>query len=245
MQKYLVVSFHDLAPHSKRVCEDVLLDLKAIGIERTTLLVTPKWHHGGTVDQFPEFLSWLRARRQEGHEICLHGYTHRADFVSGGLISQSVGRIYTAREGEFYQISYQAAVERIRHGLGMLCGAGLDVQGFVPPAWLLSHEGHQALVDEGLIYSTELQHIDCLQLQRRIFAPVLVFSCRSEWRRWMSRRWVKLWERINRQTLILRLAIHPVDWEYPLVRETILELARQIKTTRESLTYLEFVQRIA
>lgn len=235
-QRRFVVSFHDLTPQSRPVCSEILTQLKERGVERTSLLVTPCWHGEDSIDRFPDFLDWLHRAQSEGHEICLHGYTHRAESIAGGPIAQAIGRFYTAREGEFYQIGREEARQRIRSGLNMLRDAGLDICGFVPPAWLLSEAGRQALKEEGLLYITELQHIDFLQA-RRLYAPVLVFSCRSGWRRWTSIRWVQLWERLNRRTPILRLAIHPVDWDFPAIRETILDLADRLRPRRIPVAY--------
>ncbi len=212
-------------------------------MERTSLLVTPCWHGEDSIDRFPDFLDWLRRVESEGHEICLHGYTHRAESIAGGPIAQAIGRFYTAREGEFYQIGREEAQQRIRLGLKMLRDAGLDIYGFVPPAWLLSETGRQALMEEGLLYTTELQHIDFLQ-SCRLYAPVLVFSCRNGWRRWTSIRWVRLWERINRRTPILRLAIHPLDWDYAAIRDTILGLASQLRQHRIPAVYRDLASSI-
>lgn len=244
LNRCFVVSLHDLAPHSEAVCGEILRQLKALGVERTTLLATPQWHGGDRIDRHPEFLEWLRERERDGHEICLHGFTHKAESIRGGAVAQTIGRIYTASEGEFYQISYDEAQRRVREGLELLRNAGLRVQGFVAPAWLLSEAGLKALVDEGLVYTNEVQHFSLLQPFKRVFAPTLVFSSRSGWRRWTSIRWVKLWERVNRNRPVIRLAIHPGDCQYSAIRETILHLAEHLRKNRDPFTYLELAQRI-
>ncbi|MBN2329887.1 MAG: polysaccharide deacetylase family protein [Candidatus Omnitrophica bacterium] len=237
-----IASFHDLAPHSQDVCEEVLRSLKEWGVNRCSLLVVPKWHDGQTIDQHPDFLNWIRERRDEGHEISLHGCTHQAERVRGGLFSQAVGRIYTAGEGEFYQISAQDAQSRIRLGLKLLSDAGLPVRGFTPPAWLLSAEAREALAENHLLYTTEWNCVDLLQYNRKIIAPTLVYSSRSAWRRWTSIRWVKIWERFNRGKPVIRLAIHPIDWSFAAVRESIRTVVIHLKKTRTPMTYLELAQ---
>jgi uncharacterized protein len=241
--KYLIVSFHDLSPHSQQICESVLNDLRGIGIEQTSLLATPQWHDKERIDAYPACLEWMKNREAEGHEISLHGYTHKTETVSGGIISQVMGRIYTASEGEFYQIEYQEAQKRIHEGLSILRSKGLTIEGFTPPAWLLSPDGRRALVNAGLIYSTELQHIDLLSINERLFAPTIVFSSRSAWRRLVSVRWVHFWAWCNRNRPIIRLAIHPIDWQYPTIRETIMQIAEKLVKTRTPITYQEFARR--
>ncbi len=241
--KYLIVSFHDLARHSQQVCDNVLSDLRGIGVERASLLATPQWHGDECIDVSSGCLDWMIDRENEGYEISLHGYTHRTEIVHGGIIAQAMGRIYTANEGEFYQIEYEEAAKRINEGLRILRSKGLNIEGFTPPAWLLSQEGRRALVDAGLIYSTELQHIDLLHLNKRIFAPTLVFSSRSVWRRLASIRWAPFWAWLNRNRPIMRLAIHPIDWQYPIIRGTIMRLAKKLIDTRTPITYQELARR--
>ena len=91
MERYVVVSFHDLAPHSLDVCCDVLNDLRGVGIERLSLLVTPKWHDGELMDASPDFLERLRELERDGHEISLHGFTHRSEEIKGGPVAQAMG----------------------------------------------------------------------------------------------------------------------------------------------------------
>ena len=95
---FLVITFHDLAPHNQELCARFLEDLRAVGIGKVTLLVVPNWYHQEPVEEYPEFLQWLKNLQQEGHEICLHGFCHRSSTVRGGLIPQLIGRFYTASE---------------------------------------------------------------------------------------------------------------------------------------------------
>ncbi len=243
-EKFLVVSFHDLAPPCQDLCRDFLEAARGLGVPRVSLLVVPKWRDGPLMNQDPRFTDWLLSLAEAGHEIVLHGYTHLSGRIRGGLIAQAMGRIYTAREGEFYQITYDEAHRRLSRGLDLFRGAGLAVEGFTAPAWLLSGEARRALADLDFLYTTTFGHIEVFPGRRRYSAPVLVFSSRSRGRRWLSRCWAPLWGRINRDSSILRLAVHPGDLQYSAIRETIFDLARQLSSARSVVTYAELARRI-
>jgi predicted deacetylase len=114
-ERWLVVSFHDLAPHTQRPCQELLMLLAELGIPRASLLVVPRWHGLETILERPFFLRWLRSLAEAGHEICLH-----------------------AGEGELHGAGREQAEARIREGLEILAAAGLPAHGLVAPAWLLA-----------------------------------------------------------------------------------------------------------
>jgi hypothetical protein len=205
-------------------------------------LVVPHWHGGRVFTEDCEFVSWLRERAAEGHEVCLHGFYHRAERVTGGPLARSVGEIYTAREGEFFQIGYREAEEKLRQGLALFERVGLPVCGFTPPAWLLSAEGREALGRLGLRYTTFLNHVELLQEGRRLHAPTLVFSSRSAWRRAASRAWVRFALHWHRRCPILRVAAHPVDFAYPAIEKELFSLIEYAAKIRVSCTYGELAQ---
>lgn len=236
-ENYLIVSFHDLAPHSRPACEQFLGMMREVGIERVTLLVVPMWYEQSTIDQHPDFVDWLLELQAQGHEIQLHGWSHRVKSVDGGLWAQIAGNVYTAREGEFYQLNYQDALSRLRAGCELFQTLGLHVQGFTAPAWLLSGPARQALIDLGFEYTTYLQHVEWLPAQERFYAPTLVYSSRSAWRGAASRVWLPCWQRLNASAEYLRLAIHPVDMQFSGIRQSFLHLARLTRMTREPITY--------
>jgi hypothetical protein len=178
----------------------------------------------------------------EGHDICLHGFYHRANGTCRGLVARLLGQVYTDREGEFFQIGAPEAEERLRRGLALFRNTELPVHGFTPPAWLLSQEGRTVLQQTGLRYATSLNHIELLQESRHIYAPALVLSCRSSWRRLLSRIWVHLWFACNRNQSVLRLAVHPIDLTFPEIEDTVFSLLRVALRNRTPCTYRDLLQ---
>jgi uncharacterized protein len=239
----LIVSFHDLHGGSRAACERLLAHLAGAGIDRATLLVVPRWHGGAPFTHDASFTAWLRELVDAGHEICLHGNTHRAERVTGGPWARLIGRTYTQSEGEFFQIEHEEALRRVHDGLALLTGdAGLPVYGFTPPAWLLSAGGRAALREAGLHYTSTWDTVELLQTGAILPAPTLVYSCRNAWRRTVSRAWVRLWHWRHRRAPVLRIAAHPGDFEDARLEASLVRhLRAAVACGRRAATYRDLL----
>src|SRR4051812_35745211 len=101
----LVVSLHDVSPQTRVACEAILTDLASLGLTQCSLLVVPDHHGAGNFLEDPVFCEWLKAQAAAGHEIIIHGYYHlRGRRTVEGLRTIFATRVYTADEGEFYDL---------------------------------------------------------------------------------------------------------------------------------------------
>src|SRR5690349_17807162 len=64
--RFLVVSFHGLAPHTQPPCQELLRQLAALGVPRVSLLVVPCWRG---MESHPSFVRWLASLAEAGHEV--------------------------------------------------------------------------------------------------------------------------------------------------------------------------------
>jgi predicted deacetylase len=238
-QRRLIVSFHDLTPETRQPCERFLQQMRRIGVVRISLLVVPRFHGARPVHQNEVFAAWLRRCQAEGHDICLHGYTHRATAIRGGPIQQGLARLYTNGDGEFFQLDRDQATDLLRQGLAVLDAAGLRPIGFTPPAWLISPAALGAVRASGLQYSTRLNHIDLLTADRTLAAPTIGFSSRSAWRRLASLIWTQSCSRLYRRRAIVRVAAHPIDLRYPHMEEALVRVVQQALPGRCACTYAD------
>jgi predicted deacetylase len=219
----------------------MLRDLAENGVGVTSLLVVPDHHRRGAADADEDFLNWLRQREAAGHEIVLHGFYHVREQRSGGRWWQKlVTEHYTAGEGEFYDLPYDEARRRLQKGRGMLKGAGLNVSGFIAPAWLLGADAERAARDEGFAYTTRLGGVLDLRSGRWTASQSLVYSVRSGWRRAVSLGWnARLAARLRKNPLA-RLGLHPPDWRYEKIRCQALRLAREASGDRHVIRYRDW-----
>jgi predicted deacetylase len=238
-ERHLCVVLHDVAPATWEGCGRVLREVARVARARhvtlpLTLLVIPQRH--GCTAAPPGYLGWLHRMARGGHELALHGLTHHDDGPPPrGLAERLLRRHYTAGEGEFAALSYDRAAERLAAGRAWAAAHGLEMAGFVPPAWLLGSEAWQALGASGFAYTCTFGRVVTLPEGRAIAAPGLVFSTRTAWRRALAPAWNRLRALQWRHAPLLRLDLHPGDADHAAVRRCWSALLAQALERRTPL----------
>ncbi len=209
----LVVSIHDLSPVTREPVTAILAGLEQAGVRRVSLLVVPDYHHRGSITKDAVFASWLREMVAAGHEVVLHGYAHlRERRPDETARTRFVTRHYTAGEGEFFDIGFDAARALLARGREELAQcAGVTPTGFIAPAWLLSAEGEAAARDLGFAYTTRLKSVHDLAKNRIHHSQSLCWSVRSPLRAAISLAWNRLLFQRLQSNPLMRISIHPPD----------------------------------
>jgi predicted deacetylase len=238
----LVVSIHDVAPTTRETTEKIVSELARCGVRACSLLVVPDYHHGGLFMQDRQLVSWLRDLEAQGHEIVIHGYFHQRPRRNGeSLRDRFMTQVYTRGEGEFYDLPYDEAFQRITRAHELFRNAGLSPRGFVAPAWLLSAGGERAARDAGLEYTTRLRSVVDLRSRQIFSARSLVYSVQSQWRRTTSLAWNAILARVLKENQLVRLSIHPPDHIYPAIWRQIVDLIKTMDGLRTSTTYQDWL----
>jgi predicted deacetylase len=234
----LVVSLHDVSPHTRENCEQALTALDRLGVKQCSLLVIPDHHHRGHFLADPAFCAWLKAQADYGHEIVIHGYYHQRERRSvESTVQKLTTRFYTADEGEFYDLDRPSAAALVQAARADFQKLGLDPSGFIAPAWLLSREAEAVLRDCGCEYTTRLGSVLDLRHARLHPSQSLVWSVRSAWRRKLSLAWNALLFRRLAGHPLLRISIHPVDAKHRAIWAQITSLLAWALSDRIPLTY--------
>lgn len=239
----LVVSIHDVSPKTRVTVEQMITDLGAAGVAKTSLLVIPNHHHQGEAMADAAFVEWLREMEKAGHEVVAHGYYHlRNAKAQEGAFTKWVTRHYTAGEGEFFDLTEAEAEPLLDRGLSEFRGQGFEPKGFIAPAWLLGWDAELAVRSRGFAYTTRIATITDLPRNLVYHSRSLVYSVRAFWRRQVSLLWnwfvlyrVRYWP-------LVRIGLHPPDWQYPLIRSHALGCIRRIMKKRPPMTYWEWLQ---
>jgi predicted deacetylase len=150
--------------------------------------------------------------------------------------------VYTADEGEFFDIDRNAAAALVSKAREEFRTAGLNPSGFIAPAWLLSNEAETALRDLDISYTTRLRHILDLQSHSLTTSQSLVWSVRSGWRRVTSLLWNASLFRMMEIRPLMRISIHPVDVAHPRVWRQITRLVKAAAERRDVHTYAEWIR---
>ena len=227
------VVLHDVAPRTLGACDAVIAAVDAVAGGRrvpVTHLAVPAYHGDAPT---PDLERWLAARRGQGDEIALHGWSHRDDRPVVGWIDHLRRRHYTRSEGEFWSLPAAEAAERIARGRDWFERNGWPLQGFVAPAWLLGPGAWQALAATPFTWTATLRDLVTLPDRAVHASQSVVYSTSAAWRRALSLGWnsgVAAWEATNP---ILRLELHPPDALHPKIRrhwQRILERALEHRT---------------
>jgi uncharacterized protein len=240
----LVVSIHDVSPRTRATTEAMMADLAEAGVSRVSLLVIPDHHHKGHFLKDPGFCEWLRRSVTGGHEAVVHGYYHQRERSgSEGAWSRLVTESYTAGEGEFYDMEKGVAYERVTRALGEFHEAGLAPVGFVAPAWLLGDAASEAVKRAGFQYTTRIGTVEDLVRGEVYESQSLVYSVRAAWRRVTSLGWNSLLLRVLGDRPLVRVGLHPPDWQYAEIREHALKCLARALAGREAIPYEDWLRR--
>jgi predicted deacetylase len=240
----LVVSIHDVSPRTRDATEAMLADLADLDVRRVSLLVIPDHHHRGHFLDDPDFCAWLRDCAAAGHEIVAHGYYHiRESKADQSLASRLVTERYTAGEGEFYDLDEAEAHARVTKAREEFRRAGLEPTGFIAPAWLLGDEATRAVRRAGFQYTTRLGSVEDLANDIAYDSQSLVYSVRAAWRRVVSLAWNSFLLRRLGDLPLVRMGLHPPDWQYPAIRDHARKCLLRALVGREAITYEDWLGR--
>lgn len=241
--RHFCVVLHDVAPARWAGCVRVLAQLQQLAQEAgvalpVTLLVVPHMH--GQQHMPGAYLRWLQRLSRGGHELALHGLTHRDEAPAATRLAEhALRRWYTAGEGEFASLDRSSAERRLATGRAWAAGHGLPMQGFVAPAWLLSEPAWEAVQAAGFDYTCTLRRVVALPGRQRLEARSMVFSTRSAWRRGLSVLWNGWLARRQRHAPLLRFELHPGDADHAAVRRCWTRVLRQALRERQPLRLAE------
>ncbi len=235
-QRCLALVLHDVAPVTWPAYADFVDQVDALGPIPLTLLVVPDFHGRAPLDRHPEFVRLLQARAASGDELVLHGYYHHDPGPVPLRPREWVMRRVLTHEGEFYPLQAHTARERLQQGLTLMQRLDLPTEAFVPPAWLLGPDARTALAEFPFRYTSSPGALFRLPDFQPLPTPTLVWSARSAWRRWASKRWNQAQLRRHANAPLLRLGLHPVDMQHPQARQYWLDTLERLLIDRRAVT---------
>jgi predicted deacetylase len=227
------VSIHDVSPAWEREIDVALEMTQAAGV-RPALLVVPNFHGAAPLDEDRRYVERLHALADDGHEIYLHGYYHRAGMPDvapprRGLVERLrhgfAQKVVSASEAELSDVSRDEATMRLVNGERMLRDVGLPIHGFVAPAWSMPRWVVPWLGAQGYRFTEDHLRIYDPVTGKSRTSVVLNYASRTPGRLLSSVAWCRV-ARPGRRFFPARIAIHPADVRYALLRQEIESLLR-------------------
>jgi len=237
----LVVSIHDVHSSSFEAARRQIAFCESVGVCRFSILVVPNFHMREPFDHCESLVTWLRARENSGDEIVLHGFYHLNTSGSASPANWFWNRIYTTNEAEFVDLDFQTARSRIKDGRQLLLDASLHPVGFIAPAWLMNRDVVDATFNAGFSYTNTIDSVISPSGQT-IRSRSLCYSARSEWRRSASLAWNGLLWELKKHADVVRLSLHPRDFEYPALRQQISSILSRIDFQFNPTTYRDLIR---
>ena len=241
----LLVSLHDVTPiHAARIERAERL-LASLGISSVAYLFVPNFHGRAPAHDDAEFVAWCRARRPYSVEWVLHGYVHREDSLeahepSSRLTDWFARRFLTDGEGEFLSLRGRRLVQRLEAGVRSITHAtGRPPEGFVAPAWLYNDELIPCLKRLHMPFTESHFHLFDLQNDRVQGAPVIAWASRSPAHRSGSLLATRVGRRLWAGQRLLRLALHPSDFDHERIVDSIVRSLDLLRTVRSVISYRE------
>lgn len=239
-----VVSIHDVSPHTWDRVRRMREDLASWGVAAVSHLVVSDHHRRGFFADHPEFCAWIRDQVSAGDEAVVHGFYHeRPRGGPGGLLERWITESYTAGEGEFFDLSETEASHRSGAARDAFRACGLNPTGFIAPAWLLGASAALGVKKAGFDYTTRLGTVDDWKAGISYGSQSLVYSVRAHWRRVVSLAWNETLALRLRFCPLIRLGLHPPDWDHPAIRNHARRCITQALAARDAMTYEQWLAR--
>jgi predicted deacetylase len=240
----VLLSLHDVTPAHRERIERAEALFRELGVRKATYLLVPAFHGAEPCDHDESWIAWCRAPRPFQVDWLLHGYSHREtlspDAGSGDLSERLKRRYMTAGEGEFLALSAEAAGERIARGAEVFRRTlGTEPRGFVAPAWLFNPALGPALARQGIRFHEDHGGILPTDGSPPIPAPVVTWATRTPLRKWTSILGTPALLALWRRRPLVRLAVHPHDFDHDATVASIRRVWRAALAGREQRLYGE------
>jgi len=241
----LLVALHDVTPaHAARLARAEQL-LSALGLTTVAYLYVPDFHGRAAAHHDRGFSAWCQAPRPYRVEWFLHGYFHQEQeserrarpFTPGHWFART---FLTSGEGELLTLRGRALQDRVEAGIqSMTCAIGYRPAGFVAPAWLYNEDLIPVLQRLGIRFTESHFHVFDVQTGQAIPTPVITWASRTRLHRAGARVCASVERRLWRAKPLVRVALHPGDFDHPRIVDCIARTIETLSTTRRTISYGE------
>ena len=224
------VSIHDVSPAWADEVEAAIALCASVDV-RPALLVVPDFHGRAPLLEDARFCARLRELQAAGHEVYLHGFFHRSgERYDPERTPSRLGWLFAQRgasggEAEMSDVSTDEGRARVEKGERVLRAAGLRIDGFVAPAWSMPRWLLPLLGERGYRFTEDHLRVYDPAAGRARASVVLNWATRSPARLVSTLAWCRI-AKYARPLAPARIAIHPADMRYRVVRGEIERLLR-------------------
>ncbi|MDQ3002137.1 MAG: DUF2334 domain-containing protein [Fibrobacterota bacterium] len=241
----LVISLHDATPfHLERIRRAEVV-FQELGIGKVTYLFVPEYHGSYPSVEHPGFAEWCRSPRSFRIDWHLHGYHHletpafKDSSVTYGAGRSGLGdffkrKLMTAGEGEFQALDSHSQREKLVAGRDAFRRClQVDPTGFVAPAWLFNPALTPLLKEMGFQYTEDHRRIYRVDMGSSLESPVITWATRTFLRKYGSLAVCPTLARLWSDSPVVRVAMHPFDFDHASTTANIKSVLRRLIKCRE------------
>jgi len=242
INRYLVVSLHDVSPVFTSELKEVDRELEIQGVGKKSLIIVPFYEGNFDISREDNFLWWLQSLIKKGDEPVQHGYQHTLHKCNSAweYFLSLYRRPINRKCAEFGNLKKEEAKEKIRKGRKILRRAGIHCRGFIAPWWAISSATNQALKEEGFEYTTSLFYLKDYRKELKVKSEVI--SSFQGWPDYGARIYNltlnKIWLKKRK---LARVAVHPLDIHRESSFLSILNIIKDLKKQRTLTTYIDYL----
>ena len=244
----LLISLHDITPfHQARILKAEKY-FAEWGIQKITYLFVPEFHHENLASENAEFKTWCVIKKSFAIDWYLHGYHHLETIKNGAgqrsdtekkptsLSDTFKRKVLTGGEGEFLALDEESIREKISSGAEVFNAClGFQPQGFVAPAWLFNSRLLPVLKEKKIAFTEDQRFLYRTDTGIKIASPVITWATRTWLRKYGSLIVCPTLARMWTREPILRIAMHPHDFDHPATITSIYGVLKYAMKNREQV----------
>lgn len=246
----LLLSLHDVTPFHLARLEKAESLFRDLPLEKVTYLLVPQYHGRHLSSESPRFMEWCRARRSFQIQWHLHGYHHLENSRNPDRNATRAGdnwkrKYLTAGEGEFLTLDPAGMREKLNLGRDIFRAClRTDPTGFVAPAWLFNSGLPEALKAQGIRYTEDHRRLYELDSGKSLPSPVITWATRTLIRKYGSLMLCPLLGYLWTSAPVLRIALHPFDFDHAGTIGNIRWVLRRLLKSRSQVFCSELTYRV-
>lgn len=222
-----LVSIHDVMPDNINEIDKIIELLKQYEIDKITLLVVP----GKDWDN--KDIEKLKYYENSGIELAGHGWSHLVKDIRG-LYHNIHSKIISRNEAEHLSLEKNEIIKIVKNSYTWFEYFGLNrPKLYVPPAWTIGKIDKKDLVNLGYIFLETGFGVH--DLVNNFFYPIPVTGYMADTN--LRVKSLKVFNHLNflLPFELIRISIHPLDLNYPL----LTDLKRHLRKIKKFLSYSE------
>jgi predicted deacetylase len=251
MDRRVLISLHDVTPFHLRRLKRAEILFSELGLTNVNYLFVPDYHNRTATfspSELEAYHLWIHKKRAFQVEWILHGYSHQELHTPPvkrlSAAAALKRRFLTAGEAEFLSLDRQMVSERIRKGIAAFerC-LNVQPEGFIAPAWLFNENLILCLKELGFLFTEDHNRIYLLANDLRLKVPVITWATRTFSRKYSSLILCPLLSRVWSDRKVIRIAMHPFDFDHKHTVANIDRVIKRVTKTRQQMFYTHFASK--